>query len=176
MSCCCQPSSNPITTLTTERLKVLKVIGESIGQVVVENNVRIDAVKIDHIDASVKDITDHIFTNKIVKQGTIHKQIYYVDPDGMVREANEKVPFVLAVDIPGVERDNPFLEIENILLNIETDFVLTPVSHHEHGELKVKIVAHFLVKVSEWVQLEVVVKPKFASKINPMNTIIIRSQ
>jgi hypothetical protein len=162
--------------LTTERVKVLKVIGESIGQVVVENTAEINAVKIDRIIASVKDVTDHVFTNKIVKQGIIHKQVFYVDPTGIVREVNENVPFMLAVDIPGVERDNQFLEIENTVLNIETDFVLTPARRDEPGVLKQKIVAHLLVKVSEWAQLDVVVKPNFGCKINPMNTIVIRNQ
>jgi hypothetical protein len=184
MSCCCQPSNNQLVTLTTERLKVLKVIGENIGQVVVENTAEINAVKIDRIIASVKDVTDHVFTNKIVKQGTIHKQVFFVDPNGIVREVNENVPFMLAVDIAGVERDNPFLEIENKVLSIETDFELTPAKHHEHEHeceheralLKQKIVAHFLVKVSEWTQLDVVVKPNFLGTINPMNTIVIRNQ
>jgi hypothetical protein len=176
MSCCFnQSSGNQLVTLTTERLKVLRVIGEKIGQVLVENTIEIPAVKIDRIEASVKDVTDHIFTDKIVKQGFIHKQVFYVDPAGMVREINENVPFVLAVDIPGVERDNPWLEIEDKLLKIETDYTLHPGACHEPATLKQKIVADFLVKVSEWVQLDVVVKPSFFTKVNPMNTIVIRS-
>ncbi len=177
MSCCCnQSSGSQMVTLTTERLKVLKVIGEKIGQVVVENKIEIPAVKIDHIDTSVRDVTDHIFTDKIVKQGTIHKQVFFVDEAGFVREINENVPFVLAVDIPGVERDNPWLEIENKVLRIETDFTLHPGDCHQPAILKQKIVADFLVKVSEWVQLDVFVKPSFFTKTNPMNTIVIRSQ
>jgi hypothetical protein len=176
MSCCCHGfSQNQITTLTTERLKVLKVIGEVVGQVVVENCIPINAVKIDHIDASIKDTTDHVFDDKIVKQGIIHKQVFYVDPAGIVHEIGENIPFMLVVDIPGVKRDNPFLEIENIPLCIETDHVLVPATCHEPGELKQKVVAKILVKVSEWVQLEVVVKPNFGCKVNSMNTIIIRS-
>lgn len=173
--CCCQPSSNQLITLTTERLKVLKVIGESIGQLVVENTAEINAVKIDRIIASVKDVTDHVFTNKIVKQGIIHKQVFYVDPTGIVREVNENVPFMLDFDIPGVERDKS-LDIENTVLNIETDFILIPARCDELGRLKQKIVAHLLVKISEWTQLDVVVKPDFRCKINSMNTIVIRNQ
>ena len=58
---------------------------------------------------------------------------------------------MLAVDICGIERDNPLLEIENNVLKIETDYALTPATCHEHGILKQKVVADFLVKVSEWV-------------------------
>ena len=134
--CCCQPSSNQLVILTTERLKVLKVIGENIGQMVVENTAEINAVKIDRIIASVKDVTDHVFTNKIVKQGIIHKQVFYVDPTGIVREVNENVPFMLAVDIAGVERENQFLDIENTVLNIETDFELIPAKCDKPGSIK----------------------------------------
>jgi hypothetical protein len=177
MSCCSNLSaSNKLVTLTTERLKVLKVIGEKIGQVVVESSFEINAVKIDRIEVSVKDVTDHVFTNKIVKQGIIHKQVFFVDPAGIVRESTDNVPFMLAVDIEGVERDNPWLEIENKVLKIETDYTLKPGTCHEPPLLKQKIVADFLVKVSEWVQLDVVVKPKFFADINPLNTIVIRNQ
>ena len=176
MSCCNnQSSSNQLITLTTERLKVLKVIGERIGQIVVENKEEIQAAKIERIEASVRDVTDHIFTEKIVKQGTIHEQVFYVDLNGIVRETHQNVPFVLAVDIPGVERENPWLEIEDKVLKIETDYSLIPASHQEQGILKQKIVVDFLVKVSEWVQLDVVVKPT-CFKLNPMNTIVIRNQ
>lgn len=176
-NCCVQSSGamNQLTRLTTERLKVLKVIGENVAQVELENSTPINAVKIDRIVASVKDVTDHVFKNKIVKQGTIHKQIFFVDHGGFVREMNENVPFMVGVDIPGVCPDNPFLEIQNHLLDIETDFNLVPSScHEETGLLIQKIVARFLVKVSEWVQLDVVVKPSVCTKINPMNTIVIR--
>jgi hypothetical protein len=75
------------------------------------------------------------------------------------------------------------IEVENIVLNIETDFVLIPVKsreydhecEHEYGLLKQKVVADFLVKVSEWTQLDVVVKPNIFTKINPMKTIVIRN-
>jgi hypothetical protein len=172
----CQPSGGQTIKLTTERLKVLKVIGESIGQVVVENTASINAVKIDRIVASVRDVTDHIFTNKIVKQGVIHKQVFYVDPTGIVREVNENVPFMLAVDIAGVEQNNPFIEIENQVLNIETDFTLTPATSQAHGSLSQKVVAHILVKVSEWIQLDVVVRPNLCTKLNPLDTFIVRNQ
>jgi hypothetical protein len=177
MSCCCtRQSINQLTTLTTERLKVLKVIGERIGQVVVENKAEIHAVKIDRIEASVKDVTDHIFTDKIVKQGVIHSQIFYVDPNGFVRETSDNVPFILAVDIPGVIKENPWLEIEDKLLKIETDYTLVPETCNEPGILKHKIIADFLVKVSEWVQLDVVVRPSYCDRLDPMKTIVIRNQ
>lgn len=158
-------SSKPQLKLNTERIKVLKVIGEEIGQVLLENSLPINAIKIDRINAELKESTDHIFCNKIVKQGIIHKQIFYVDPDNNVRHTSEDVPFIVAVDIPGVDPKNPYLEIQNHLLDIDVEHILTPAKHDGVANLNQKVVAHILIKVSEWVELEVVTKADIFPKI-----------
>ncbi len=167
MSCFCNSSfsnsnlcnlntySNRQVKLTTERIKVLKVKGEKVAQVVVEGTIPINAIKIDRIVAEVRDLTDHVFRNKVVKQGTIHKQIFYVDPYRVVKEIEENIPFMVAVDIPGIER-TPFTDVQNHLLDIDTDYSLTPASDTTPGTLMQKVVAHILVKVSEWTQMDVV--------------------
>ena len=172
MSCYCY---SPVTgkqqvRTTTEKIKVLKVIGEKVGQVVVESNTKINAVKIDRIHADIRDVTDHVFKDKVVKQGTIHKQIFYVDPEGVVRELQERIPFMMTVDIPGIKR-TPFTDVQNHLLDIDTDYVLEPATGAEYGNLMQKIVAHILVKVSEWVQLDVVTKVDVFPKINASSRI-----
>lgn len=177
MSCFCHTTINPGQQIRTkvERVKVLKVVGEAIAQVVVEGNISINAVKIDRIIAEIRDITDHVFRNKVVKQGMIHKQIFFVDRQGIVRETEENIPFMVSVDIPGVER-TPFTDVQNHLLDIDTDFVLTPGSCDEPGNLMQKVVAHILVKVSEWTQLDVVTKVDFFPKVNSLTTIVSRNQ
>jgi hypothetical protein len=157
--------------LTTERVKVLRVIGEKIAQVVVEGSIPINAVKIDRINAEVKDLTDHIFRDKVVKQGTIHKQIFYVDPDGAVRHMTENIPFLVTVDIPGVCPDNALLDVQNHLLDIDTDYTLTPGCHSRPAILMQKVVAHILIKVSEWTQLDVVTKVDVFPKVNSFDQI-----
>lgn len=173
MSCSCHKTINPGQQVrtTTERIKVLKVIGEAIGQVVVEGAIPINAIKIDRIHAELRDVTDHVFHNKVVKQGVIHKQVFYVDPENIVRHISENIPFMLTVDIPGVDR-TPFTEVQNHLLDIDTDFVLTPATCHEHGKLSQKVVAHILVKVSEWTQIDVVTKVDVFPKTNSMSRIV----
>ena len=170
MYCYSSVSGKQQVRAATERVKVLKVVGERIGQVVVESNTPINAVKIDKIIAELRDVTDHVFTNKVVKQGTIHKQVFYVDPDGIVREIEENIPFMLTVDIPGVKR-TPFTDVQNHLLDIDTDYVLTPSTGVEPGNLMQKVVAHILVKVSEWTQMDVVTKVDVFPKVNSMNKI-----
>lgn len=175
MSCYCHTTISPSHQVRTkvERIKVLKVVGEKVAQVVVEGSTPINAVKIDRIIAEVRDVTDHVFKNKVVKQGTIHKQIFYVDPEGIVREKGEDLPFMVSVDIPGVER-TPFTDVQNHLLDIDTDYVLTPGSPNEPASLMQKVVAHILIKVSEWTQLDVVTKVDVFPKINSMSRIVCR--
>ncbi|MGE5604336.1 MAG: DUF3794 domain-containing protein [Bacteroidota bacterium] len=141
----------------TEKIKVLKVVGEAVGELVLENSTCINAVKIDRINAKLLDTTDHLFRNKVVKQGTILKEIFYVDPEGVVRFKSEKIPFMLTVDIPGL-KPNAFTEVQNHLLDIDVDFNLTPPRHCIPGCLQQKIVAHILVIAAEWTQLDVVTK------------------
>ncbi|HOP75766.1 MAG TPA: DUF3794 domain-containing protein [Bacillota bacterium] len=158
-------SSHQHARVETQRIKTLKVIGEAVGQLVLENKADIDAIKIIKVDAELRDTTDHLFKNKVVKQGVIHKQILYVDPYDVVRHASEDVPFMLTVDIPGVE-PNPFTEVQNHLLDLEVDFTLKPACHDKKGEIIQKTVAHILVRVSEWALVDVVTKHDIFPKIS----------
>ena len=173
MSCYCNTTTGTGQQVraTTERIKVLKVVGEAVGQVVVEGSIEINAIKIDRIHAEIRDVTDHVFKNKVVKQGTIHKQIFYVDPEGVVRHITEDIPFLLTVDIPGVER-TPYTDVQNHLIDIDTDYVLTPATCSEPAKLMQKVVAHILVKVSEWTQLDVLTKVDIFPKINSLTRIV----
>lgn len=143
--------------VSAERIKVLKVIGEAVGQLVLANSTCINAVKIDRIKAKLLDTTDHLFKNKVVKQGTIRKEIFYVDPEGVVRYKAEDIPFMLPVDIPGL-KPNAFTEVQNHLLDIDVDYHLTPPRYCIPGCLEQKIVAHILVIAAEWTQMDVVTR------------------
>ncbi len=155
---------------TTERIKVLKVIGEAVGELALENTICINAIKVINIDAEIKHLTDHVFCNKVVKQGIVHKQVLYVDPEGVVREVQENVPFMLAVDIPGVKK-TPFTEVQNYVLDIDTDFILKPACGKESGILDQKVIAHILVKVSEWTDMDIITKVEFFPKVNSFSCI-----
>jgi hypothetical protein len=176
MSCFCHTVVSPKQQVkaTTERIKVLKVIGEEIAQVVVEGSISINAIKIDRINAELREVTDHIFKNKVVKQGLIHKQIFYVDPTGIVRHTTEEIPFMVSVDINGVDPKNPFIEVQNHLLDIATDFTLIPATTVIPGTLTQKVVAHILIKASEWTQMDVVTKVDVFPKTSSSCRTIVR--
>lgn len=165
MSAICYPT-NAVRDVNvgTEKIKVLKVIGQAVAQLVLDNSTCINAVKIDRIKAKLLDTTDHLFKNKVVKQGTIRKEIFYVDSEGTVRFKKEDLPFMLSVDIPGL-RPNGFTEVQNHLLDIDVDYRLTPPRHCIPGCLEQKIVAHILVVAAEWTQLDVVTKVDFKPQV-----------
>ncbi|HHU52301.1 MAG TPA: DUF3794 domain-containing protein [Firmicutes bacterium] len=165
--------NNQYVSMKTERLKVLKVVGEKVAQVVLENEVCLDAVKIDKIDAMLGPFEDHVFKNKVVKQGIIHKQIFYVDHDNIVRHMSEDVPYMLTVDIPNV-RPGDHVDVQNYLQDIDVDYQLIPGCSGKPGTLRQKIVAHILVKVSEWTQVDVVTDVKVFPRINSMKRISVR--
>lgn len=148
----------------TEKIKVLKVVGQAVAQLVLANSTCINAVKIDRIKAKLLDTTDHLFKDKVVKQGTIRKEIFYVDPEGTVRFKKEDLPFMLSVNIPGL-RPNGFTEVQNHLLDIDVDYRLTPPRHCIPGCLEQKIVAHILVVAAEWTQLDVVTKVDYKPQV-----------
>jgi hypothetical protein len=155
--------------MKTERIKTLKVVGEEVGQLVVEKQIPICAVKIDRIHAELGKFTDHLFKDKVVKQGSIRKEIFFVDPHGVLRFITEEIPFMLTIDIPGFEPDS-FTEVQTHLLDINTDFRLIPAAHCRPGCLKQIVVAHILVIVSEWVQLDVVTGVELFPQISMPNS------
>lgn len=150
----------------TTRIKTLKVVAENIGQLVLDNQTCINAIKIDRIKAFLLESTDHLFCGKIVKQGIIRKEVFYVNPDNVLRFLTEDVPFMLTVELPGFKPDC-FTEVQNHLLDIDVDWDLKPARNCIPGCLRQKIVAHILVRASEWTQLDVVTKvdvfPKMSS-------------
>lgn len=162
----CDLRSN-VPVLVTERIKVLRVIGEAVAQIVVESEVPIKAIKIDHITATLVRVEDRVFENKVVKQGFVHKQVFFVDPDNFVRHMAEDIPFMVAVDIPGVHPGED-VDVQNHLIDIDTNFRLI-FSDDDHANalkgdnkgdhkavLSQKVVAHVQVKVSEETQIDVV--------------------
>ena len=151
--------------IETERIKVLKVVAEAIGQLVIDNVTCINAIKIDRISAHLVDSSDHLFENKVVKQGTIRKEIFYVDPTNRLRYKAEDVPFMLTVELPGF-KPSAFTEVQNHLLAIDVDYSLTPANQCIPGCLRQKIVADILVKASEWTQLDVVTRVDIFPKVS----------
>jgi hypothetical protein len=76
---------------------------EASVQVLVESTVELEqpAVKIDEIRAMVRDLTCTVIADKVIFQGVLHKQIFFVREDGLVAHQAEDVRFAGFVDVPG---------------------------------------------------------------------------
>lgn len=125
------------------------VIGENTRQLLIERNVTlcIPAIKVRNINAIVKDITTDVIADKVVIQGVLHKQIFFVGEDNIVHHQAEDVPFSTFIDVPGAEPGmNVQIEpvIETVIFSL-----LTPTILHQ------KVVVEFFVKVTETRQLNV---------------------
>ncbi len=82
-----------------------EVVGETAGQTLLQDIITMDkpTQKIRDVDAEVTSITAQIIANKVILQGTIHKQIYYIGIDDIEYEMGEDIEFSFFVDLPGAE-------------------------------------------------------------------------
>jgi ribosome biogenesis SPOUT family RNA methylase Rps3 len=126
------------------------VIGENTRQLLVERNVTltIPAIKVRNINARVINITTDVIADKVVIQGVLHKQIFFVGEDNIVHHQAEDIPFSTFIDVPGAEpgmnvQVDPV--VETVIFNL-----LTPTLLHQ------KVVLEFFVKITETRQLNVV--------------------
>lgn len=83
---------------------MMAVLVETTAQVLVDDTITLPlpAEKIDEIVASVRDMECFVIDNKVIFQGILHKQIFFVDEDGFVRHIGVDIPFSGFVDTPGV--------------------------------------------------------------------------
>ncbi len=131
-------------------IKLPFVIGENTKQDLVVSDIELEnpAIKVKDIDVTLRDIRTVVITDKVIVQGTVHKQIYYVDQNNIERHQAEDVPFRNFLDIPGALSEssvdfNPV--IEDVL------FTLLP-----GNILHQKVVLQYFVKVTELQQANVV--------------------
>ncbi len=133
------------------RLLLAQVAGENSAQTLIEDEVELftPALKIDEITGTIRDVTVEIINDKVIVQGILHKQIFFVDTANLERHQAEDSPFSLFVDIPGVAPGmNAEVQprIETIIFNL-----ISPAT------LRQKAVLEFFVKVTENVEQQVTV-------------------
>jgi hypothetical protein len=82
-----------------------RVITSNSRQILVENVAELPrpAKKIQEIQARVENIEVETIPNKAIITGMLHKQIFFVADDDLVRHLGEDIPFTTFVDLPGIE-------------------------------------------------------------------------
>jgi len=134
------------------------VIGHGSQQKLVEETKTLPATKIVDVDARISQISSIVKNGKVIVQGVIHKQIFFVGTDDLVHHLAEDLPFSEMVEITPINPSVPVREgmdeqdhsfIENII------WEFNPVT----GAFTEKVVVRIDVKVTEFAQIPVVLDP-----------------
>jgi hypothetical protein len=129
-------------------LSVERVVGHGTKQKLVESVRALEALKVVDIVASLRNVTAHVKTGKVIIQGILHKQIFFVAPDNLVHHVTEDVPWSDMVEIDPVDPSHPATEgmrfqdrtaIENVVWEFDP----------ARGCLVQKVVLRIDVKVTE---------------------------
>lgn len=131
-----------------ELIKVPVVVGENTTQQMLVTDVELDfcAIKVRDIDATIRHITSTVINDKVIVQGILHKQIFYVDEANVVRHQPEDIPFSFFVDIPGAEPGMD-VQIHPVIEHIKTELLCNGCILHQ------KVVIEFFVKVTNTQQI-----------------------
>jgi hypothetical protein len=108
-----------------------QVIATNSRQILVENVAELNfpARRIHEIQARVEDLMVEVIPNKVVIQGNLHKQVFFVAEDDIIRHQGEDIPFTTFVDLPGISPDD--------------DVVITPIVEFVGFDLVGKIGGDF---------------------------------
>jgi hypothetical protein len=155
-----------VTSTTGPLIKVNRVVAENTKQVMLESTecLTLPALKIRNIDARVTDVNYEVIDNKVIIQGTLHKQIFFVGSDDLVHHQREDVPFSTFVEIAGARvgmnaQVHPRVEFVSWTLLPFSEAPCSPI-HDEptmsdlfRRGVHQKIVIDFFVKVTEEAQI-----------------------
>lgn len=137
----------------TELLKVESVIGENASQVAVRADIHFDrpARKIKNIDTEIRHVVNRVIENKVVVEGVLHKQIYFVGlEDDIVFELSVNEKFTHFVDVPGA------FPGANVQVHPRVEFVNVVIDNYDPTHGVQTAIIDIFVKVTETVQVDVV--------------------
>lgn len=131
-------------------IKLPFIIGENVKQDLVVSDLCLDnpAIKVKEIELSFSDLNTVVMTDKVIVQGLIHKQIFYVDQDNLERHQSEDVPFSNFLDVPGAVSGNS--------VDFRPDILDIIFQLDSHNVLHQKVVLEHSVVVTELLQTNVV--------------------
>ncbi len=146
-----------ITQQTGTLISANQIIGMGCAQKLVEETKTLPAIKIVDIDARISEITSIVKNGKVIVQGTVHKQIFYVGTDDLVHHIAEDLPFSEMIEIPPI---NPEFPVEEGMDQQDHSFVENIVWEFDPttGELTEKVIVGIQVVVTNHVQIPVVVR------------------
>lgn len=131
-----------------EPVVVDRIVGENNNQTIIEGllELEIPAFKIIDTEAQLEDISIKLLTDKIIVEGNIKEEIYFIDQKGIECYCKKKLSFTQVIDLIGVRPGmdiNLDSEIEDIEYNLSDDGI----------ELSQRIVIDSLAKVTDKVEI-----------------------
>lgn len=142
--------TNVFPCIIKERIRVggAQEISE---QILLEKSIPVQAIKIKSIGTELVDVTYQVLPDVIIVTGVLHKQIYLVGPDNIVRLVEEDIPFSRSLAFPGL-KPGDFVQVD-----VQVEFVI-PELNPSAGTLRQKVVLKILVTaISPTVDIDVVV-------------------
>jgi len=101
----------------------------------------LEAIKIKNIASEVRDVTTRLIEpDTLIVSGVVHKQIFFVSPDNIVRLQEEDVPFSQTLKVPGIA---PGVPVE---VDVTVEFVVAELDT-VRGILKQKVVLVITARV-----------------------------
>lgn len=81
-------------------------------------------LKIKEIVAAIEDLRFTPVTDKVIVQGTVVEQVFFVDRDNIVRSFEERTPFSETVDLPGVDPEKVAAGTQRVEVTAEIEFIV----------------------------------------------------
>ncbi len=133
-------------------IKAQVVVGEGQKQKFIREEKTLDALKIVDIVPRLVNLRSIVKEGKVIVQGTLHKQIFFVGVDNIVHHVAEDIDFSDLVEVPGA-REGMNEQDESAIENLVWEFDL------ETGRLVQKAIIRLKVKVTETQEIPVALNP-----------------
>lgn len=90
----------------------------------VQQQPQLQIIKIKEIIAQIEDLRVTALPDKVIVQGVVVEQIFFVSTDNIVRERVERVPFAAQIVLPGVDPEKITAGTQTLDVLAEVEFVI----------------------------------------------------
>ncbi|MEW5867274.1 MAG: DUF3794 domain-containing protein, partial [Bacillota bacterium] len=130
----------------------MAAVGRTSSSPEVQFTLPMRAIKIKEIRADVRGITVEVIPNKVIVQGIVAKQVFFVGEDNIVHHFPEQVRFSALIDVPGAQ-PGMLVQVHPRIFNIVA--VLSP----DGNQIFQKVILDIDVTVTDFVQLNLAEDP-----------------
>jgi hypothetical protein len=133
-------SDNSVSTEWSTGANSIRVTGDTSVQL------PLAAVKVRNVDGKVVNLVAEIIPHKVIVQGVVHEQLFFVGTDSVIHHLAAEVPFNTFIDLPGVQPGmNAYVTavVEKILTELAPDGL----------SIIMKIIIAIFLKITKTVQI-----------------------